>query len=446
MKRNKKINKKMWFLLVFLASFLLCVAVTTAYIQNKIKLNYTEMEHLAYTRATKVTHTVSDLLYKTQILSTLVIQNNGEIDDFERVASTIVDSPVIRNVILAPDGVVTNVFPLETNESLIGFDFFSEKEGNKEAILARETGELVLAGPFTLSQGGEAIVGRLPIYLTDESGAENFWGLVSVTLDYPDALAGAELDMLKDQGYAYEIWRINPDTNERQIIASSNYNYNKRCRYVEEPFTISNAEWIFRISPIQEWYQYPETWIFLSVGIIISILITFLFIHNYNLRQMQDELKQLSNADFLTGIMNRRGIFTILEQKVLNPSEPFALCYIDINKFKQINDTYGHHAGDVVLQCFTDCMKKHISYNDLLARIGGDEFLLIFPGTFDLALLTHILDNVQKELSNGVRVSSTLSINVHFTAGFAAFPDNGSTVDQLLETADNEMYRKKECS
>lgn len=434
------------FICIFLISFLLCASVTGVYISNKQQLNYTQMEHLAYTRATKVSNVISSLLYKTQVLAALVIQNNGEVADFERVASTILDSPAIKNVITAPDGIVTHVYPLEGNEALIGFDYFSDSAGNIEARLARDTGELVLGGPFTLVQGDQALVGRLPVYLENEQGMEEFWGLVSVTLYYPMALENAELEQLKEQGYAYELWRINPDNNERQIIASSNYSYNKNSRYVEQSLQIMNADWIFRISPIKEWYQFAETWIFLSTGLIISLLITFLFKHNHNLQTMHEELQNLTNMDFLTGILNRRGIFSFLTNMILQSEDPFVLCYIDINKFKHINDTYGHSVGDKVLQEFVSTLQKHMDERCILGRIGGDEFIFIIPDSDEIYLAEEILNDVRASLAEQTKAFPHKKQKISFSVGYAIYPESGTTVDELLEAADKKMYKDKSCT
>lgn len=441
---HKIMNKKIvLFTCIFLISFLLCISVTSIYVSSKIKLNYAQMEHLAYTRATKVSNVITSLLYKTQVLSALVIQSSGEIEDFDRVASTILDSPAIKNVIAAPNGIVTHVYPLKGNETLLGFDYFSDSAGNIEARLAKDTGSLVLGGPFTLVQGGQALVGRLPVYTENARGQEEFWGLVSVTLHYPEALESAELDQLKEQGYAYEIWRMNPDDNKRQIIASSNYDYSKNNRYVEQHFQVLNAEWIFRISPIQEWYQFPETWIFLFAGFVISLLITFLFKHNSNLQDMHKELENLMNVDFLTGIINRRGIFSLLGNMILNSDEPFILCYMDINKFKAINDTYGHSTGDKLLQEFVRILQKHMDERYILGRIGGDEFILIIPGTDELFIAEDFFNEVRSSLDAQAKTFAHKKVNITFSVGYAVFPESGTTIDELLETADHKMYKAK---
>lgn len=108
---------------------------------------------------------------------------------------------------------------------------------------------MVLGSPFPLVQGEEAQVRRLPIYLDDGKGGKRFWGLVSVTLKFPQALDGAELGPLIERGLAYEIWRINPDTGAMQIIASSP-DYNEEASYLEKPLHILNSHWLFRIASI----------------------------------------------------------------------------------------------------------------------------------------------------------------------------------------------------
>lgn len=188
---SHNIKRILSFVVVFCIAMLLSVLVTFAYTQNKIKLEHSQMQQVATTSATKVGNVLSKLLYKTQVLSALVIQNDGEIRDFERIAATIVDDPSIKNIILAPNGVVSSVYPLAGNEQVVGLNYFTDKDGNKEAMLAKITGKLILGGPFNLVQGGQALVGRLPVYLTNAQGEKSFWGLVSVTLNYPQALEAA---------------------------------------------------------------------------------------------------------------------------------------------------------------------------------------------------------------------------------------------------------------
>lgn len=441
-KTERSSRQSFSFVVTFIISFALCLFVTGMYVRNKSELEFSQMEQIVETRTHKINTVISKLLYKTQTLSALVIQSNGDVKDFERVAATIIDDPSIRNVILAPDGVVSHIYPLEGNEQALGLDYFSEGAGNKEAILAKQTGELVLGGPFELVQGGHALVGRLPVYINAQEG-RYFWGLVSVTLSYPQALEGAELEQLHQQGFAYEIWRVSPDDNQRQIIAHSNYSYNKNSRFIEQPIQIMNANWFFRLSPIRNWYQYPETWIFSISGILISLLFASLVHHNRDLRMVKTELEDITYNDQLTGILNRRGLFKALDALCAEKDTVFTLCYLDINKFKTINDTLGHMAGDFVLQQFAQIFQEHLHPDEhIFARIGGDEFILIFKDVGQIEDTESFFTEVAQDLQNATLVEDGAS-SVTFSLGRAVYPQDGTVIDELIRAADSKMYQHK---
>lgn len=421
----------------FLITLALCLSLTALYIHNKSNLDYTRMGLLLNTHANKVSGIVEKLLYKTQALAALVIQDNGEVTDFARVAATLVDDPCIRNVILAPNGVVSDVYPLAGNENVIGFNYFSQSAGNVEAIKARDSGQLVLGGPFELVQGGQALVGRYPVYWDKIQDEEHFWGIVSITLNFPDVFAAAELEQLHLQDLAYEIWRINPDTHEKQIIVGSNYAYNHNTPYVEQKLELLNAEWYFRLSPVAAWYEYPETWIFAVCSIALSIALSLLVRHNFDLNTMGKELARISYCDVLTGALNRRGFFQELEALAASEQKtPFTLCYIDLNKFKSINDNYGHAAGDTALQCFYSCAKKVIPSQDCIARIGGDEFIILFKSTADM-------QQTQDFLSRIAQAMLQTPYPLDFSYGLARYPEDGKNIDELLLAADKKMYAAK---
>ena len=155
---------------------------------------------------------------KTRVLEAYLIQTSGDYSDFGRVAHVLLREDYVRNVLFAPDGIVDGVFPLEGNEDVVGLNMYGDGAGNLEAQAAIEKEALYIAGPFQLIQGGLGIAGRLPVFLTDEQGQRYFWGIVSVTLDFPAALSGSSVERVNAQGFACQIWRINPDDGQKQVI------------------------------------------------------------------------------------------------------------------------------------------------------------------------------------------------------------------------------------
>lgn len=436
------------FLLVFVISMSICLLTGASIVHSKQQLEQTQMERLVLTKTNKLNEVLSKLLYKTQILSVLVQENNGEIDNFEQLALAIVDDPAIKNLLIAPDGIVSQVYPLAGNEAVIGLNYLAEGAGNAEAVLAMESGELILGGPFDLVQGGQALVGRLPVYIPDENNEPTFWGLVSVTLNYPQALAGAELSELENMGFGYELWRISPDTHQRQIIASSTYEYSQNARYVEKPITIFNTQWYFRIAPIREWYQYPEAWLSIFAGLLISILLPCLLLNNYDLNRMKQTLENLSTMDPLTGLLNRRGLFLLLEESLDKESTPFILSYVDLDRFKEINDGYGHSIGDKVLLQFAHILQKYTSGNELIARIGGDEFVIVFQNTTDKTVAEQFFAQVAAYLQESPTNihDNDAPISIGFSTGLACYPDDGHSIERLISIADDAMYASKKAA
>jgi len=265
-------------IITFFVAFLFCGFIGFIAVQNRVSNENERTERLILEHSNRLNDVISKQLHKTQALAALVIRGDGTVDNFQKTASVLaVDLPTLANFLLAPDGVVTDVYPLDGNEAVLGLDFFNEAghAGNLEAILARDTGDLVMAGPFMLRQGIMGLTGRYPVYI--DSGAEGmvFWGLVSVSLKFPEALNDTGLSILDNRDISYEIWRINPDTLEEQVIAANSDLRSTNTSYLERLVEIHNAQWYFRIYMTGSWYEYPETWISLLVALSVSLFIAF---------------------------------------------------------------------------------------------------------------------------------------------------------------------------
>ncbi|MEM9750242.1 MAG: GGDEF domain-containing protein [Pseudomonadota bacterium] len=155
-------------------------------------------------------------------------------------------------------------------------------------------------------------------------------------------------------------------------------------------------------------------------------------------------LEALSITDELTGLLNRRGFYDVLERTLANArrhKEHGVLVYVDLDGFKSINDTYGHEAGDAVLQRAAEILKANTRDTDYLARLGGDEFaaLLVRGNQRSLSIrLLYLSDvlNASEVDFNGV------SLPVRGSVGAAPY-DPDTSVEALMREADAAMYRAK---
>ena len=220
-----------------------------------------------------VSRSINQALSATFALAALVRQGNGRIADFKNTALQMLPYyPGVGALQLAPDGVIRDIVPLEGNEKALGHDLLKDRARTHEAFLARYTGKLTLAGPFKLVQGGLGAVGRMPVFIPTRDDPNKFWGFTTVLLRFPEILDAAGLMRLRDAGYDYVLWRLHPETNDRQIIYSSTNRVLQNP--VEHDLSVPNGEWTLSIEPIQGWMDPLGFGIRLAIAATITLLAT----------------------------------------------------------------------------------------------------------------------------------------------------------------------------
>lgn len=161
--------------------------------------------------------------------------------------------------------------------------------------------------------------------------------------------------------------------------------------------------------------------------------------------QMFDDFYHLSVTDELTRLYNRREFLKRFNQEIENPeNDIISLSIIDLDHFKNINDTYGHQTGDLVLMNLADLLKSHTGDTFFPARFGGEEFVILFPG-IPAGIAKKTIDDIRHQFSE---TSFTIpggndSFSVSFSAGLAEYPTMASNVSELLSRADQALYAVK---
>lgn len=432
---------------VFLVAFLGMILASTLLIGlvefYSIRAEKNQMRYFTVQKSNKIVDAIAGLLYKAEALAALVIQDGGEITDFERVAAILINDPSILNILIAPGGIVSRVYPEASNESLVGFNLFGAGAGNKEALLARDSGRLTLGGPFMLAQGGQALVGRLPVFFSESTGSRRFWGLVSVTLRYPEALVSVNLEDIGKLGFSSEIWRINPDTGQKQVILRSGDQ--PLIDPIERAFTILNTEWSISVASTTPWYQRMSLISYFMIALFISLLVGVLGQNYADTLHMKSIMEGMAMCDPLTGLPNRRGLFQKMEEEIRHAKSfgfCFAVAYMDLNSFKEINDTYGHGLGDTVLRETAYRISDTLGEGHTLARLGGDEFIALVRYEDEEELYV-LCKKIEGRMSKPMRVDDRTSLTLSVSIGFAFFPRDGVESDALMHQADTAMYEAK---
>jgi two-component system NtrC family sensor kinase len=259
--------------------FLVAIAVATALISRLEQYRYQEerarVANLASDHVNNLQHQLNHAFSATYALAALVRQGHGTIADFDDVAYQMLPFyPGVAALQLAPDGVTRQIYPLAGNEKGIGHDLLKNPNRNKEAILARDTGKLTLAGPFELVQGGVGAVARLPVFLDGSQGKPAFWGFTNVLIRFPQVLDQARLSQLTDRGFAYELWRIHPDSGEKQVIAASSSALLNEP--VEQLLSLPNGTWTLSMVPVTGWGDPVGLASQAALGLLFSLLLAWL--------------------------------------------------------------------------------------------------------------------------------------------------------------------------
>lgn len=157
-------------------------------------------------------------------------------------------------------------------------------------------------------------------------------------------------------------------------------------------------------------------------------------------------LQELATRDALTGLYNRRFLDAALSRELARSTrdgKPLAAIMIDLDHFKNVNDQYGHAAGDEVLVALAELLKRGARESDLICRHGGEEFVVIMPNMSANQALDRV-ESWRKQLEQTRVVYGKFQIAITLSAGIAVFPDHGDNPSQLLANADHMLYRSKE--
>ena len=390
----------------------------------------------ATTYGERIKNEIADGIGITDTLEQILISENGEIHQFETIAGNLM-SDSIESVQLAPNGVVTDIYPDEGNEAG-KIDLLQDKDRKEISCYARDNHATITQGPFELKQGGYGIAVRNPVYLKDKSGQEYFWGFTIVILRVPDIFSDT-VSALSNFGYEYKILKTDtPWSDTYKVVYQSDGQIDHPVSY---SFTVGDGTWKLEVTPKTGWRNNTLLIIISGMFLTISLLLSVLTRVWLVAKEHKNKYKILARTDSLTNIYNRYG-FDELAEKIIskNPQTHFVAALLDIDDFKFINDIYGHSYGDKALKSLADSMKAFFPSDALLGRNGGDEFCILLPNcTFKEA---------DKQLQQFTKLPKTFSYHgkelaFYISPGYAEYPTFAASPSQLMRCADAALYEIK---
>ncbi|HIV72129.1 MAG TPA: EAL domain-containing protein [Candidatus Aquabacterium excrementipullorum] len=161
----------------------------------------------------------------------------------------------------------------------------------------------------------------------------------------------------------------------------------------------------------------------------------------------QDRIEYLALHDTLTGLANREQLKQLLRQHMLggppgHGEQQLALLFMDLDRFKTINDSLGHHVGDEVLQALGARLREAVRASDVVCRLGGDEFVIVLVGVEDPQVVSRVAGKLLGRVAQPLMVQGR-ELHVTGSLGVSLFPQDGTTVEELMRHADAAMYQAK---
>lgn len=166
-----------------------------------------------------------------------------------------------------------------------------------------------------------------------------------------------------------------------------------------------------------------------------------------NIKRDEKKIRHAAFHDSLTGLPNRFSFTKQLNTLAKNKnkkSKQFAIIFMDLDRFKLINDTLGHFTGDILLKQVANRLKTNIKRGDVVSRFGGDEFVILLTNVHSLKEVDQVIERIQSHFQDPFKLSEKQEVYVTFSMGISIFPKDGTRAETLLKNADYSLYRAKE--
>ena len=279
MKINGTVAKhiKKYCYIVGLLSFLIAFFVSSQMIRYEEKEKKAVGIYMAESTIRRVKAKLDKYITISDLLGNYIIdESDMDENTFSELAEKIPNEEgVVKAFELAPEGIITEIYPMQGNSEAIGLDVLGEHERKKDAILAKKTREYTLGGPYQLKQGGTGALLFKPVYRTDDSGKSSFWGFVLQVIDWDRFMSDINLKSLSEADFCYKIWSYDRSSEDKVILAQSQEDMPEDSLTIE--CEIPNNTWYFDIVPSNGWLPVSYWLLAIAASCIFSLLVATIY-------------------------------------------------------------------------------------------------------------------------------------------------------------------------
>ena len=269
---NKLKRKTGLFFIIVMGVMLICFIFLIQFEVNKEKIS---ASYTAEDTVRKIETQLGRYLENSEMFKNIISSEHTISDEqFNQLASYMKKNKnVIEAYELAPNGIIEKAYPLKGNEKVIGMNTLELPERQKEANIARKSGEYTIAGPYELKQGGTGALLFDPIYIND-GNEKKFWGFSILVLNWDAFLEELEVDKLEDATYHFKVWKEGNNGKHVTIMSCGHSSLNHTLSVACE---VPNDTWYFEIVPFQGWIPMS----YKIFGSIVSVLVAILLSMGY---------------------------------------------------------------------------------------------------------------------------------------------------------------------
>ena len=371
-------------------------------------------------------------------VATVIQQNRGRYEDLGPLVSQLIRNSIgLANVQIAPLGRVRAVYPPQQAARRRGRDLTRDPAWREALGEARRSRTMVMLPPQPPHPGGHhTVTSAMPVFVRDGGlGAERFWGFVLAEVDLQQFLAGLALPGLlgRDTRYA-----LTTDTVPPTVLATT-------APPPEQPIMIPlsapSGTWQLLAEPARGWsviYGMGEIYLMLTLLLALTAMLALI-------TMQRGQMRKLALYDGLTGLPNRQLFFERATQAIARARRlrtGVGVLFIDADRFKSVNDRFGHDAGDAVLRHIATRLRALLRESDVVARLAGDEFVLMLPDIDSREELEVVADKIRDAMREPAIVRGR-PLPVTVSTGASLYPVDGERIEALLRHADDRMYRAK---
>lgn len=383
---------------------------------------------------------LAQALSSTQALAAQIRHGRGEFANFDLLAGELLRHNVgLRSLAIAPQGVARAVYPESEAAAALNRNVLADADDGAMLQTAARARTLAVLGPARAADGSLRLTGVMPVFVQEkEVGVEYFWGFVLAEIDvnrYVESLALPEALGSRTR------FALVVDHPEKGRIATLAGEPEALTDPVIGAIAVPGARWQLLAESRRTWgtiYRQSETYVMLGLLLALTAML-------FLVTAQRGQMASIALHDGLTGLPNRRLFYERAAQALAQArriDKQVAFLFVDVNRFKSINDEYGHAVGDAVLAQVAQRLRTQVRETDTVARFAGDEYVIVLNNIASRAEAHVVVRKIAHAMEAPVDAGE-VTLTVRVTVGCSVYPLDGHDVEELLKKADQSMYRVK---